>query len=845
MSKSKINYGIDLGTTNSALARMENGGPRVLKLENSKEILPSCVGFDKKGHIRVGEKALDGLRKALGNWKGNQNNEEGINYFIEFKRLMGTDQTEYSGNAEKEIGAEELSSEVLKKLRSFVNDDDFEASVITVPAHFDIKQNDATLRADKEAGFKHCELLQEPVAASLAYGAGSEGKEGYWLVFDFGGGTFDAALVKNEDGILNVKDTEGDNRLGGKNLDAAIVDDILIPHLQSRFKIDKFLEDPQVSERFKFWLKGFAEEMKINLSFNEEHELFYEDVMLGEIEDEEGEPIDFDLTVTRSQLKNSISPYFQDAIDLSLRLLDRNNLQGEQLNSLLLVGGSTSSPILHQMVKEQLKAPNTDIDPMTAVAQGAALYASTVDLPEEVQEDVRDTTKVQLKVGYEATSVEEEEPVTFKLLPEKSEGEMPSGLVTEVHRGDQGWSSGRLDVSEKGDFIEVPLKKGEVNHFHIYLYDGEGNKIPCEPESFTINQGTKVGSATLPHSIGVEVYKKEEGRSVFQPIPGLEKNKSTPAVGTWEGLITQVDIRTGNQEDKIRIPLYQGEYDDEGTRAIYNELIYHVEITGEELPQFLQKDSEVELTLNVDNSGRPEKIECFFPNLDETIEKEIPVERTSIPEDFLQKELKKAQEEVNGLKKQEALDQEEVQSLESKIGELKEEMQSKGEKDADDKSRIMSQMKETFRKMDKMKEGTKWSQLEKDLKEEFAKLEKANNELGDEKTSREVEELRGRLDQVLKKQDIKLGNALKEEIHDLFVRITFLYQLMGFIENVRDNFDSYRWKDQEKARSLLSKAEDVMANDPTVDRLHPIVLDLIELIPEENRRNEDQELLKG
>ena len=239
MARSKIDYGIDLGTTNSGIARMENGEPVILKSDFQMDTLPSCVSFNKKQAIQVGLSAFNTLKRdKLGAMK--EFKAESSNTFIEFKRTMGTDKIFPSSNMTREFTSEELSSEVLKKLKSFVTDEDFKSIVITVPAKFTINQKDATSRAAKLAGFEHCELLQEPIAASMAYGLDSTSKDGLWLVFDFGGGTFDAALLKVEDGIMKVIDTEGDNYLGGKNIDYAIVDEIIIPYLQKNFAMKAF-----------------------------------------------------------------------------------------------------------------------------------------------------------------------------------------------------------------------------------------------------------------------------------------------------------------------------------------------------------------------------------------------------------------------------------------------------------------------------------------------------------------------------------------------------------------------------------------------------------------------------
>jgi len=434
MARTKIDYGIDLGTTNSAISRMENGEPTIKKTDTLKDTMPSCVYINKKKAIQVGDSAYNALKrdklKAMKNW-----NDSDSNAYIEFKRTMGTDKVYESSNLEKDLSSEELSAEVLKTLKSFVKDENVNSIVITVPAAFKNNQKEATREAAKLAGFDHIELLQEPVAASMAYGLDSAKKDGFWLVFDFGGGTFDAALLKVEEGIMKVIDTEGDNYLGGKNLDFAIVDEIILPYIQDNFVIDSILADDTKKQILRNAMKFYAEETKIKLSFNDTHNILSD---LGDIpgEDDEGEEFELDITVTQADIAKAVSPVFQKAIDVSLRLLERNNLKGSSLDSLILVGGPTFSPVLRKMLEEQICKPDTSVDPMTVVSKGAALYASTVDVSEEVREQTRDKTKIQLEIANESSTVETEEYVPIKILADKTEGEIPNQVFAEVTRGD-------------------------------------------------------------------------------------------------------------------------------------------------------------------------------------------------------------------------------------------------------------------------------------------------------------------------------------------------------------------------------------------------------------------------
>ncbi|MCX6228041.1 MAG: Hsp70 family protein, partial [Bacteroidia bacterium] len=651
MARTKIDYGIDLGTTNSGIARMENGEPIIKKTDTLKDTMSSCISFNKKQSILAGDAAVNALKadklKAMKDFKA-----ESSNTFIEFKRTMGTDKTYSSSNMNKNFTSEELSAEVLKKLKSFITDEEIKSIVITVPAKFTINQKDATSRAAKLAGFEHCELLQEPIAASMAYGLDSTSKDGLWLVFDFGGGTFDAALLKVEDGIMKVIDTEGDNYLGGKNIDYAIVDEIIIPYLQKNFSIDSIINDDVKREVLRDAMKHYAEEAKIQLSFKDTHNILSD---LGDIPgtDDDGNEFELDITISQNEMGKTVSPIFQKAITICNELLKRNHLNGNNLGALILVGGPTYSPILRKMLKEQVtEKVDTSCDPMTVVAKGAALYASTVNVSDEIIEKGRDKTKIQLGLGYEPTTVENEEFVTIKILKDKTKGAIPEKCFAEVVRTDKAWSSGKVQIDESGEVVEVKLNEGKANAFNVFVYNEQGDLIPSEPNDFTIIQGSKVGSATLPYNIGIEIKSKASGKIVFRPIKGLEKNQTTPATGIANGLKTQKQINPGSKTDFIKIPVYQGDYGSEGSRAIYNEHVFDVIISGEQLPSLLPEGSDVDLTLKVDKSERV-TISAFFPYLNFTEEVVIPeTVQKEIDAKWLETEISKAKQTLNIIKQE-------------------------------------------------------------------------------------------------------------------------------------------------------------------------------------------------
>ena len=433
MARVKIDYGIDLGTTNSAIARMENGEVKIIKSDTQKDTTPSCVYFRKNttlvgdtAYARYSGEHLD----AFKDFSVTGNKAHDFNTFIEFKRTMGTDKTYESKSAGHSFSSEELSAEVLKALKSFVIDEEVSSVVITVPARFRNNQIDATQKAAELSGFKYCELLMEPIAASIAYGVNSKSVNGYWLVFDFGGGTFDVALMRVEEGIMKVVDTGGDNHLGGKDLDFAVVDNIIIPYLKENYQIEKILSNEYGKNELRETLKEMAEVAKIAISPPSKTSAdIYTNKPIGE--DDKGNEIDFEIKMSLEDYERAVAPVFQRAIDISKKLIESNNLNSSDLEMVLLVGGPTLSQTLRRMLKEQLKTNiDTSIDPMTSVAVGAALFASSKDIPSTFQK--RDKEKVQLILKYPNDTVETEIDLGVKIDRGQTKGEIPEKIIAEI-----------------------------------------------------------------------------------------------------------------------------------------------------------------------------------------------------------------------------------------------------------------------------------------------------------------------------------------------------------------------------------------------------------------------------
>ncbi|MBN1349549.1 Hsp70 family protein [candidate division KSB1 bacterium] len=363
-----INVGIDLGTTNSVIAKFNKGEVTVYKNPVSwKDTTPSVVSF-RKDKILVGQKAKEYLEKSPQNVVSN------------FKRKMGTNETFKIKALNKSVTPVELSAHVLKELKTFVQTDEpMDAAVITIPASFDTVQAHATDETGHLAGFKQVILLQEPIAASLAYANKIKNlKDGQWIVYDLGGGTFDVALVKITEGEMRILDHEGDNFLGGTDFDRLIVEKSIIPFLEKNYAFEN-LKSEMESASGRYNNKYYAalhraETAKIELSARTSAEI--DGFFMNDDNDEECEVV---VEITRSEFEAYIKEYVDKTIDMIRKIMTRNSLTSNDIQFVLMVGGSTYIPYVRNRVKEMLQIPLScdELDPTTAIAVGAAYFAGT------------------------------------------------------------------------------------------------------------------------------------------------------------------------------------------------------------------------------------------------------------------------------------------------------------------------------------------------------------------------------------------------------------------------------------------------------------------------------------
>lgn len=359
---SYINYGIDLGTTNSAIARWEGSEARVFQNNDQMNVTPSAVRVLKSGRILVGCRAYNA---AI---------EDPDNICLEFKRWMGQRGSKTFPAAGRVMSAEELSAEVLKSVLEDARrqtGDQIKSAVVTVPADFAVLQCEATARAAKLAGLAEAPLLQEPIAAAIAYGAKPGMNDQRWLVFDLGGGTLDIAVISTRDGRLNVMEHRGNKRLGGKDMDRAIVHTFFLPTLADSFALPNPGEDAAAYGRLERVLCLKAAEARIDLSTADEVMVSLVDIG----DDQDGNPIEMELPLTRTELEREVEPLVAECLDLVKDALDGARVASADLDRVLLVGGPTQMPIIRGALGSLFGvAVDHSVDPMTIVARGAAIY---------------------------------------------------------------------------------------------------------------------------------------------------------------------------------------------------------------------------------------------------------------------------------------------------------------------------------------------------------------------------------------------------------------------------------------------------------------------------------------
>jgi len=346
--------GIDLGTTTSAVAYIHRGKPDIVPAPHNKRIIPSVVLIDLQGNVIVGEDARSALIAMPDRT------------MAAVKRKMGS--SERISLAGQDLLPQEISALILKELKSYVDahfGEGEKEAVITVPAYFTDEQRRATKQAGELAGFIVERIINEPTAAALAFGLAHLDEDRHVLVYDLGGGTFDVSVIEMMSGLLEVKASTGNSHLGGEDFDWKIVD-----WLAERM-LEEHGVDPRLDLRAKALLKAEAEKIKITLSSEEAVT-----IALPLVTVQNNHPVGLHAEFTRAQFIALIDTLLLETLSCVRNVLQDASLKPNDIDEILLVGGSTRIPRIHEIIRDYFdKEPRTDVHPDEAVALGAAVQA--------------------------------------------------------------------------------------------------------------------------------------------------------------------------------------------------------------------------------------------------------------------------------------------------------------------------------------------------------------------------------------------------------------------------------------------------------------------------------------
>jgi molecular chaperone DnaK len=596
-----INFAIDLGTTNSLIARANNGNVDIFRNPAGMKVtLPSVVAF-RKDRILIGDKAREYVEK------------DPSNVFAAFKRKMGTSESFLVPNNGVFKTPIELSTIILQELKNFIfTGERPESVVITIPASFDTIQSNATKEAGYAAGFREVLLLQEPIAASLAFAnkEGRSGMKGQWLVYDLGGGTFDVALVKIEDDEMKVVDHEGDNFLGGLDLDQLMITQLFIPYLENKYGIQdlstKMLSANGRYNKLYYQLLYKAEEAKIGLSNYPSVDIEFD------FTDEEGHADEVYFSIDRSQFNGVITDKILSSISFIRQLLQRNNLSTEAITEVVLVGGSTYIPFVRTLLARELHiSVNTSIDPTTAVVEGAAYYAGskTSRLPKkdpggsEMPERRQGGVTIEVKTAYQKNSREQEEYFAASIK------NAPPGSHYRITRADGGFDSGLKPVAERISEM-LRLLPNTLNVFHLKIYDGQQTPLGVPVPEITIVQGKfSIHGQPLPNDICLEVDDTENNITHLEVI--FERNAILPIRKSITKTLSRTILK--GSDDQLLINVLEGS---RYSSPPSNLPIGIISITGKDLRSDLIKGCDIDLSFEISES-RDITVTAYISMIDE------------------------------------------------------------------------------------------------------------------------------------------------------------------------------------------------------------------------------------
>ena len=809
MNRTTVDFGIDLGTTNSAIAVLKDVSTEIIKNNDDQDVTPSAVSYGKNGQVFVGTRAKNAII------------DKPKDAYVEFKRRMGTEfaySFKASGLSKK---PEELSSEVLRSLRSDVSratGEEIQAAVITVPAAFELHQCDATRKAAELAGLKGSPLLQEPVAAALAYGFQVDSEKAYWLVYDFGGGTFDAALIKAEEGLINVVHHGGDNFLGGSDIDWAILERIVAPKLAQNHNLPEFKRGNARWEREFLKLKRSVEMAKIELTTKESTtltECSFEDDSGTEVDGEE-------IALTRAEVVKIAQPIIKRSIGICKKVLQEKNLSAGSVQKVILVGGPTKAPYFREILIAGLGIPiDHSVDPLTVVAKGAAVFAGTQKLDPRLLKPAK-VGEFQIDLKYKPVGHETDPSVGGKVS--SPSGDKVEGFTIELVNNKSQWRSGRITLRSDGAFmLNLHSEKGERNTFSIELFNSTGSRQKTVPDHMVYTVGAVIEEQPLINTMGVVLagndWDKLAKKGAGLPLKAKQNYRTAKA------------IKVGETDAAIIIPIIEGENE----LADRNRLIGSFHITSTMIKRDLPAGSEIEITLKIDAS-RLITVCAYVTDLDEEYEYQFDLRKkvispTEIKEDY-ESELKRLRSLLS--QAQEAEDNKTVDDLETLrssdfVKEIEEAVAAaKGDPDAADKAE--KRLLEFKLKLDAAESNVKWPALVVEINDSLEELNKLVGQHGTDEQQKRYDELRVEADEIIQQRKTeRLGKKLKQ-VQDLYIQV--LFSLPSFWVNQLRHLENKRpqMNDQSKAERLFDMGRRYLQEN-NASGLRNVVSQIWELLP--------------
>ncbi len=540
--------GIDLGTTNSAISSYDGENVQIFKSPEQYDVTPSAIYFDKRGNKYVGSRAYNSASRSPDNAA------------LLFKRFMGTSTKVKIIAVDKELTPEECSAEILKTLYGYlpeeIRNSDSTGTVITVPAAFNQMQKDATMSAAELAGIGKVALMQEPVAAVMSV-MKSRSTDGIFLVYDLGGGTLDIAIAESISGKVNLLSHGGIPMCGGRDFDRALLDNIVKPWLLKNFNLP---DDITVNPQFKTLMKmatWASEKAKIELSSREDVIISLPETELN-VRDLDGEEIYIDIPISRNDYDPLIREKIDDSIKATREALEKAGLTSHDIDRVVFVGGPTQYKPLRDLVSFELSiSASTDVNPMTAVSEGAALFAESIDWTS--QNRSRKKSKGSMSAGtldltfnYISRTPDTKAKVMVKL------GSSVNGYEFQIDNNDTGWTSGKMDL-ENGSSIQLPLAKYGENSFTVYVFDNMGKSISLPDNKIIISRtAASIDAIPASSSIGLEVKDKVGGKLVLDYL--VKEGDKLPAKG--ERIYKAGESLKAGSNNSIKFKLWEGEISD-------------------------------------------------------------------------------------------------------------------------------------------------------------------------------------------------------------------------------------------------------------------------------------------